>query len=620
MTTPQRLLDDSRGALLIPALIAAVVLTAGAFEIDNVRQALMHRELLQSGADIAAGEAARWHAQGMNLLVLINILMAAVLSILVAIRAVQLIALAAAIVGAIVAVVTGGAGAGVAAGALRAAERAYNLERKAAPKIMTVLEWGTQVERWVAAVTPYVATIASAITTAEDDFEGVGFAGGLSLAPTAIDEGLHGTGALLVNAGRNAIPSRPGGRHTQPRSSVPAGSLFPVRMGGKLDQGAVPPALARRLPDKVRSAASFLDSAVGSLPVDEDPYAQLCSRATENLVKVIPGDLGALENAAAAIGGNLPTLLCEPLTEVIGGLEDDLNRKAPAEARSACEREEREDRAAQQRAGEADPPPWGGVRRRRCRQDRERDIRENGKKGLDEQRRKNRELKQQNQERTNNIFTAKLWNLISDAEAPAKGNNVFLHVWSAHTAPALELNVGLRRPPILIWNGQPVPNLDLSASFDPNVSAAKAAFYNPRATVESSTGVHGATDEALWRIGWSYKLDPYWDAPSEILRDGNQALVGWFDFVAGEATTRMLGKVTSLIGSHLTARPPRHRNPTSHAQPSGNDHSRVWLERLVGGDSRQRAAGRIHYLYYNAGSQVRTGGSATALQDYVWIR
>jgi hypothetical protein len=80
------LLRAERGAAMVAGLLFAVFLLAMVFYILGIAEAVLFRERMQDAADTAAFSAAVVHARGMNLIALINLTMAAVLAILVALR------------------------------------------------------------------------------------------------------------------------------------------------------------------------------------------------------------------------------------------------------------------------------------------------------------------------------------------------------------------------------------------------------------------------------------------------------------------------------------------------------------------------------------------------------
>lgn len=80
---------DERGAAMVLGLCFAVFLTAAVFYVLAIAETVLFRERMQDAADTAAFSAAVVNARGMNLIALINMVMAIVLSILVSLRLAQ---------------------------------------------------------------------------------------------------------------------------------------------------------------------------------------------------------------------------------------------------------------------------------------------------------------------------------------------------------------------------------------------------------------------------------------------------------------------------------------------------------------------------------------------------
>lgn len=79
---PALLRDEAGGLLIIGALMGAL-LVGGLWYMASVGDAILWREHAQDAADAAAFENAVWNARGMNILVLLNMLMALVMAVLV---------------------------------------------------------------------------------------------------------------------------------------------------------------------------------------------------------------------------------------------------------------------------------------------------------------------------------------------------------------------------------------------------------------------------------------------------------------------------------------------------------------------------------------------------------
>ncbi|AKF03724.1 hypothetical protein [Sandaracinus amylolyticus] len=91
--------SDTRGAITVLGLFAALVATGLVFYVVGVGEAIRHRETMQDAADASAFAAAVLHARGMNLLVLVNLVMAGALAVLVMLKVlITVVAVAIAIV------------------------------------------------------------------------------------------------------------------------------------------------------------------------------------------------------------------------------------------------------------------------------------------------------------------------------------------------------------------------------------------------------------------------------------------------------------------------------------------------------------------------------------------
>ncbi len=85
------LLEDNRGAIMVVAVFMATVLVGSLWYIIGLGDSMLYRERMQDGADATAFVAAVYHARGMNIIAMINILMAAVLGVLVALKLLEAI-------------------------------------------------------------------------------------------------------------------------------------------------------------------------------------------------------------------------------------------------------------------------------------------------------------------------------------------------------------------------------------------------------------------------------------------------------------------------------------------------------------------------------------------------
>ena len=83
------LVRDQRGAVLVLGVFMCACMVGALWYLAGIGDALVYRERLQEGTDAAAFSAAALHARGMNLIVLLNLVMACILAVRVTLKAVQ---------------------------------------------------------------------------------------------------------------------------------------------------------------------------------------------------------------------------------------------------------------------------------------------------------------------------------------------------------------------------------------------------------------------------------------------------------------------------------------------------------------------------------------------------
>ncbi|MBI5537776.1 MAG: hypothetical protein HY898_33940 [Deltaproteobacteria bacterium] len=83
--------DDRGGAVMVIAVFMAAFLVGALWYIIGFGDALLYRERMQDGADAVAFAAAVYHARGMNIIAMINLIMAAILAVLVALKICQIL-------------------------------------------------------------------------------------------------------------------------------------------------------------------------------------------------------------------------------------------------------------------------------------------------------------------------------------------------------------------------------------------------------------------------------------------------------------------------------------------------------------------------------------------------
>lgn len=88
---------DERGAILVAGIFMCTCLVGALWYIAGVGDAILYRERLQEAADATAFSIAAVHARGMNLIVVLNLIMAIVLSVRVILKIAQLILIGASV-------------------------------------------------------------------------------------------------------------------------------------------------------------------------------------------------------------------------------------------------------------------------------------------------------------------------------------------------------------------------------------------------------------------------------------------------------------------------------------------------------------------------------------------
>jgi hypothetical protein len=87
------LAHDQRGAILVPAIAMGALLVGALYYVASVGDAIVFRTQLQDAADTSAFTGAVWHARGMNMIVVLNVIMSIALGVFALIRIVEVIVL-----------------------------------------------------------------------------------------------------------------------------------------------------------------------------------------------------------------------------------------------------------------------------------------------------------------------------------------------------------------------------------------------------------------------------------------------------------------------------------------------------------------------------------------------
>lgn len=84
--------DDQRGAILLIATFMAAFMCGCLWYLMGIGESIIYRERLQDGADAAAYANAVYHARGMNIIAMINLVMASHWAVLMALKATEILA------------------------------------------------------------------------------------------------------------------------------------------------------------------------------------------------------------------------------------------------------------------------------------------------------------------------------------------------------------------------------------------------------------------------------------------------------------------------------------------------------------------------------------------------
>jgi hypothetical protein len=506
--------EDRRGSILIPGMAMGMILVMCAMHMLDTTKSILLRTMGQNAADAIALESAIWHAQGMNIIALINVIMAAIFSILLAVRVVEILLIAAIAILAIAAAVAsffsfGAAGSAATAMIRQLTQgliRTQRFEDKISDPIIKTLTFAADAERTICAVMPYVA-LAHPVTLT-NDVPGIPWS--LSLVPAVFEQKFSkfpNVPAFADDKGKGpklpfkemrikSFMGKDGKEHKFEGFEVE--TSFPARMGT-----IVPPRqfdtwvagktanLSRGKKNAVTEAVDYTKGLVGSLPVQEEDFYQVCGRAAElmsaTLLHVLGGPVG-LDTAAiekvtsfvAVVVGSLPTLMCTPIKSVNATLTKELEgavTKKCSDEKSAWESDEKNK-----------GKKYTEAQAKSCK-DRE------GKKA---------KIDAKNSE---SIKVGRLWGLmLGPKESP------FLHVWS-------------------------VVHMDSGLDLEP--ANAMAEFRHVCDGKGDAAG-RSCGENSMWSNGWFAKMVPVRDVRDEMRMKIGDLFAGWFSRALGKAITGLV--------------------------------------------------------------------------------
>jgi hypothetical protein len=285
---------DSRGAILLMAVFMSAFLVGSLWYVIGIGDAAIYRQYLQDGADAVAFGSAVYHARGMNIIALINLVMAAVLMVLVAFKIGQVLLGIANIASCLI-----GAFLNPVCNMTTAAQAPYaNWVMKVEQIVDKILRVLYQTSNAVAIGMPWVAEGKAILVAGQykPTVDG-GFMLSISLVPGPVERAVGGLVAKkpAATTGGSATP----GGATTPTGETKKPSKEGMRWG---------------------------------LPVQDDEYSNLCKRAAKNVThlvflpfKAIPviGGLAAgiekfASSAVSGVVGFFSSYFCGDMKDVAG--------------------------------------------------------------------------------------------------------------------------------------------------------------------------------------------------------------------------------------------------------------------------------------------------------------
>lgn len=159
MSERRSLRRDDRGAIMVISLFMAVMLVGFLYYLAGVGDAIVYRERMQDAADAGAFSTAVVHARGMNILALINMIMAAALAVLVALKVIETLIIAGIVIAGALAFVTFGASLAAIPPLKTAQQTTHTIHDRVKPAVFKILEIGHKTAPVVRNVMPVAGQV-----------------------------------------------------------------------------------------------------------------------------------------------------------------------------------------------------------------------------------------------------------------------------------------------------------------------------------------------------------------------------------------------------------------------------------------------------------------------------
>src|SRR5687768_16465797 len=159
MKRDPNILRDQRGAVMVVGVFMSAFLVGCLWYIIGLGDAAVYRQYMQDGADATAYAAGVYQARGMNIIAMLNLIMAAVPAVLVALKIAQVLLVLANVVSFVLALIS--IDAPLSAVTTQAQPKLQQLIHKTAKIVRTVLQGLYIAESAVAGAMPVVAEVKS---------------------------------------------------------------------------------------------------------------------------------------------------------------------------------------------------------------------------------------------------------------------------------------------------------------------------------------------------------------------------------------------------------------------------------------------------------------------------
>jgi hypothetical protein len=560
---------DKRGAIAIIGIAAGAVLVLGLWHMVDVGNAIILRNKAQNAADAAAIDNAVWHARGMNVMVGLNLIMALVMSILVAWRVLELLLMFALVVVGIACAFTG-----FACGALAPLTRwnhwFLSKDPKVSDKVVKICAGINVAEKFVATVVPPFAATHSIIQT-QNDYgvdSVIAFSTGVA-PPTMISKDRSKPGHSFVKdlLKRNSIKEKVVECFKKPTSPKNANKKPPKQKGPPSEPKNSRQKATEYFEGSWDTGAQRRMGLFFSLPVQEDRLGKLCEMGGNFFDQALPSVLAgrdvSLLGEATAIKGKLfssvPSLFCAPPSagsQNVGDImQSDFRDVVDEQCKNQKEQFKKLPKDEQKKSKYAKPN--GSFDWNKCQNDGKKEKKKRYKDPADGRKAQDDMLKC--------VKPAKTW------EVAANGNpfmQSFSSVKFREPAPTPP-----KKPPVYgpVAPNAPKPASITAAPTPANVRAQAEMYF------DCNQKWHDCDSKTMWQLKWKAKLSRV-QPISEMLGDAFASALA-ANIVHGTEKVlaeKLANKLPNAVHTDIKA-----NGQTSYARDWLEAHLKGWLDKGV---------------------------------------